>query len=104
MKNTSTRMQDLIDFTKEAWEGFKKLHPESEYFKIQIDLIDGFLGKLHYEFGFTPPWIKEYHHRRMHYWNPMKVRLCSEMDPTDHDLDINFTFRSNNVECEFILN
>ena len=37
------------------------------------------------------------------YWNDMKIKRIVP-EPVDYDLSVYFTFKSNNIDCEFILN
>ena len=107
------RKERLTHIAYDSWVIFKNIHPESESFKMYIDLIDGYLGALHEDYNFTPIWIKDYHKRRMLYRNPHKIKVERELQKMELDTAIEMqiagpgiyhSFKHRNLLLELILN
>lgn len=113
MKFDVERKDRLKRFAYDSWVIFYKMKPESESFKVYIDLIDGYLGVLKSDFDYTPEWAEVYNERRLLYWNPMKIKVEKEIQKMELDTAIEMqiadtgiyhSFKHRNLLLEFILN
>lgn len=120
----NTKLNLLKDECLRYWQIFKELHPDSEYFKIYIDLIGEQLNKIwSMDDKYNPYWFTAYERHSEKYWNKMRVHVEKQLSKMEYDtaielqandLDIYFAFnrtcvpvkefKEKNVVCEFILN